>query len=100
MIGVPCRLASIALRTSERAPSQPTMKSAWICEVVSAVEVADGRNDAVVVFAEILERGAVQELKPVDGGGVREQHGLHVDLVDAVRRLGGRPIGVRAAVAV
>ena len=63
----------------------------------SGVEVADGRNDAVIAFAEILERGAVQDLKPVDGSGVREQHGFHVDLVDAVRRLGRRPIGIRPA---
>ncbi len=61
------------------------------------VEVANGGNDSFIVFAEILERGAVQDLKPVDGGGMREQHGLHVDLVDAMRRLGSRPIGVGSA---
>ena len=63
----------------------------------SAVEIPDGRNDAVMAFAEILELSAVQDLKPVDGSRVREQHGFHVDLVDAVRRLGRRPIGIRSA---
>ena len=63
----------------------------------SGVEIPDGRNDAVMAFAEILERGAVQDRKPVDGSRVVEQHGFHVDLVDAVRRLGRRPIGVRPA---
>ena len=63
----------------------------------SAVEVPDGRNDAVMAFAEILESSAVQNLKSVDCRCVLEQHGFHVDLVDAVRRLGRRPIGVRSA---
>ena len=60
------------------------------------IEVADGGNDAVVLLAEILERRAVQNLKSVDGSGMREKHGFHVDLVDAVRRLGRRPAGVRS----
>jgi len=63
----------------------------------SGIEIPDGRNDAVIAFAEILERGAVQNLKPVDRSRVREQHGFHVDLVDAMRRLGRRPIGVGSA---
>ena len=41
----------------------------------SGVEVADGRNDAVIAFAEILERGAVQDLKPVDGAACANSTG-------------------------
>ena len=48
-------------------------------------------------LAEILERRAVENAEARDGGGVREQHRLHVDLVDAVWRLGCRPLGVGSA---
>ena len=56
----------------------------------SGVEIADGRNDAVIALAEILERGAVQNLKPVDGAACANSTG---SMWIWLMRCGGSAVG-------
>jgi hypothetical protein len=63
----------------------------------AAVQVHAAGDHAVVVLDQRVDPRAVQDRHPARGGRMGEQHRLQVDLVDAVRRLGRRPPGVRPA---
>src|SRR5690606_38334546 len=64
---------------------------------LASVYVAYGRRDAEIVLLKFFKLGAV------DNGyaglllGMLEEYWFQVNLVDSMRRFGGRPVGVRTA---
>ncbi len=62
----------------------------------AAVEVERGGSHTVVVLLEGRYLRAIEQRHAPQPGRVFEQDRLQVDLVDAMRRLGGRPPGVGA----
>ena len=63
----------------------------------AGLQIASGGANAVRVLREAVDRRTVDDAHAGRRRRALEQDRLEVDLVDAVRRLGGRPVGVGAA---
>ncbi len=88
--------APIALRTTERAPSQPIRKRQFTTLVAAAVEIAQSGTRAILFHHDVVDRRAVEDADAWLRGGMLEQDRLEKNLVDAVRRLRRRPVAIGA----